>query len=109
MTTFETMSSGTMTPGTMTEDEMRRVAVRRANAKLGFRQHAFIYVMVIGGLAAVNLLTSPGYLWFVWPLGGWGIGLLSHGLSVHGVMAGDREAMIEREMVRLREQRAGRI
>jgi hypothetical protein len=97
-----------MTIGSMSEEDMRRVAVRRANAKLGFRHHAFIFAVVNAGLAGINLLTSPGYLWFVWPLGGWGVGLLSHGLSVYGVMDGDREAMIEREMVRLREQATGR-
>jgi hypothetical protein len=103
------MTTETLMMGSMTEEDMRRVAVRRANAKLGFRQHAFIFALVNAGLAGINLISSPGYLWFVWPLGGWGIGLLSHGLSVYGVMTGDREAMIEREMARLRSQGAGRM
>jgi hypothetical protein len=97
-----------MTIDFRSEQDMRRLAERRADAKLGFRNHAFIFAMVNAGLAGVNLITSPGYLWFVWPLGGWGMGLLSHGLSVHGVMIGDREAMVERELARLRGQGAGR-
>ncbi len=98
------MTTPSVTMSSMTEEDLRRLAERRADAKLGFRHHAFVFAVVNAGLAGVNLLTSPGYLWFVWPLGGWGIGLLSHGLSVYGVMAGDREAMIEREMTRLRGQ-----
>ena len=31
-------------------------------------------------LIAVNLLTTPDRLWFYWPLLGWGIGILAHGL-----------------------------
>ncbi len=91
----------------MTEDDLRRAAVRRADAKIGFRSHATVYAVVNAGLAAVNLATSPGYLWFVWPLGGWGIGLLAHGMSVYGVGVSDREAMIARELERLRARQTG--
>lgn len=48
----------------------------------GFYMHAFQYVIVITGLAVLNLFTSPGYLWFMWAAAGWGIGLAAHGLSV---------------------------
>ena len=88
----------------MSEEDMRRTAVRRARAKIGFQQHALIYVLVNGGLAAINLTTSPGNLWFLYPLGGWGIGLLSHGLTVYGFGGGRHEAMVEREMETLRRQ-----
>lgn len=35
-------------------------------------------------LIVINILTSPGYYWFVWPLFGWGIGLTMHAFSVWG-------------------------
>lgn len=41
----------------------------------GFYVHLMIYAIIIGTLATINLLTSPSYLWFVWPALGWGIGL----------------------------------
>jgi len=44
--------------------------------------------------------TSPEYSWFIWPLFGWGIGLLFHGLGVF-VFTGEpayKERMIEKEM-----------
>ncbi len=48
----------------------------------GFYNHAIQYGVVIFALACVNLLTSPGYLWFLWPALGWGIGIVAHGMSV---------------------------
>ena len=44
----------------------------------GFLGHLGIYVIVIGMLAMINLLTSPDYLWFRWPALGWGVGLAFH-------------------------------
>jgi len=47
-----------------------------------FYLHLAQYAVVITGLAVVNLVTSPRYLWFFWPAFGWGIGLAAHGMSV---------------------------
>lgn len=49
----------------------------------GFFFHFSAYVVVNVILIAVNLLLTPKVLWFFWPLLGWGIGLLAHGLAVH--------------------------
>ena len=87
------------------EEDLRRRAVRRANAKLGFRSHLITFVLVNGGLAALNLVTSPQYLWFAWPMFGWGIGLVAHGVAVYGGGGDLREDMIAREMEALRAQR----
>ncbi|WP_108484716.1 helix-turn-helix domain-containing protein [Oceaniglobus ichthyenteri] len=51
-----------------------------------FYMHALQYLVVMIALTIVNLLTSPGYLWVLWVAFGWGIGLLSHGLSVFEVI-----------------------
>ena len=47
-----------------------------------FYLHLGQYALVIAGLAVINLMTSPGYLWFVWPAVGWGLGIAMHGLRV---------------------------
>ena len=47
-----------------------------------FYRHLGTYTIVNGLLVFLNLLTSPGYLWFFFPLAGWGTGLAIHGLSV---------------------------
>lgn len=49
----------------------------------GFFWHFCSYVLVNLILIAVNLLATPKVIWFYWPLLGWGIGILAHGLAVH--------------------------
>ena len=49
----------------------------------GFFFHFWSYVLVNAILIAVNLLLTPQHLWFFWPLLGWGIGILAHGLAIH--------------------------
>ena len=48
----------------------------------GFFFHFSAYVLVNLILIAVNLLLTPDKLWFYWPLLGWGIGILAHGLAI---------------------------
>jgi hypothetical protein len=89
----------------MTDDaerDLRRRAEQRADAKIGFQIHALVYVLVNGGLFAINMLTSPHQLWFYWPAFGWGIGLLAHGAGVYARLDQGRERMIAAEMERLR-------
>ena len=51
---------------------------RADSAKSGLTVHGVTYAAVNSGLLLINLLTSPGFLWFLFPLGAWGIGLLHH-------------------------------
>ncbi|MGR3759013.1 2TM domain-containing protein [Roseobacteraceae bacterium NS-SX3] len=59
-----------------------RAAMEYVRDIRSFYVHALQYGAVMAGLLILNLLTSPGYFWVVWPALGWGIGLLIHGLSV---------------------------
>jgi hypothetical protein len=45
----------------------------------GFQSHLAAYIIVNAFLIFVNLWTSPGTIWFIWPLAGWAIGLAFHG------------------------------
>lgn len=47
-----------------------------------FYLHLSAYVGVSVLLVIVNLTTSSDYLWFKWPLFGWGIGVFIHALNV---------------------------
>jgi len=47
---------------------------RRRRSVVG---HAVSFASVMSLLVAINLLVTPHVLWFVWPLLGWGFGLLS--------------------------------
>ena len=57
---------------------LRRLAQRRAGAKLAFYKHLAAYALVNIALLALNLATSPGTLWFHWPLLGWGVAIAAH-------------------------------
>lgn len=52
----------------------------------GFYGHLLSFVLVMLFLLFLNLKYSPKHLWFFWPLLGWGIGLLFHGMSVFHYM-----------------------
>ena len=66
-------------------DELSYDDARRRVLKLkGFYIHLAAFVLVNLLLLFINLMTSPGRLWFYWPLLGWGIGLVAHGVSVFG-------------------------
>jgi hypothetical protein len=59
-------------------------ARRRLRAEKVFYVHLGVYVVVIGALFLINALTGPRW-WFVWPAGGWGIGLLIHAVVTFGI------------------------
>lgn len=72
----------------------------RAEAKYGVFVHAVVYAAVMLLLVVINLLTSPGTIWFIWPLIGWGFAVALHGARVF--LLGDRntviDALTEREL-----------
>jgi hypothetical protein len=45
---------------------------------IGWRTHLVSYLAVIVGLWLIWALTGAGYPWPIWPMLGWGIGLLGH-------------------------------
>ena len=88
----------------MENQEAYEKAKKRVEARIGFYVHLAVYVGVNVLLVIINLSASPEYLWFKWPLMGWGIGLFFHGMSIF-VFSGRRlreakERMIEEEMKR---------
>jgi len=77
------------------------LARRRAKAKLGWWGHATVYLAVNTMLVAISL--ASGRQWAIFPLLGWGLGLLLHGLSVWLFAPGNPmlERMVSRERERL--------
>ena len=57
---------------------VQRTRERAESARSGLTVHGVTYAAVNSLLLLINLLTSSGFLWFLFPLGAWGIGLLHH-------------------------------
>jgi hypothetical protein len=47
-------------------------------AVAGWRTHLVSYLAVIAGLWLIWALAGSGYPWPIWPMLGWGLGLLGH-------------------------------
>jgi hypothetical protein len=84
----------------MEEQEAYQRAKKRVELKIGFYIHLAVYLGVNTLLIIINIMTSTQYLWFKWPLIGWGIGILFHALGVFVFSRGlsIKERMIEKEM-----------
>jgi uncharacterized integral membrane protein len=67
-----------------TEDRKYQKALRRVRRVKGFYAHLVSYILVNLLLFLINIMTTPDILWFYWPLFGWGIGIVMHGLFVFG-------------------------
>jgi len=72
----------------MDEKARYQKAKERVEEIKGFYIHLITYILVNAVLVVVNLLTSPEYYWFIWPLMGWGVGLVIHAISVFGGLLG---------------------
>ena len=67
----------------MKNQESQQTFQKRAKAKVEFRVHLINYIVINTILAVNNFTLTPEYIWFKWPLLGWGIGIILHALNVH--------------------------
>lgn len=86
----------------MDENQRYQKAKERVEELKGFYIHLIVYVLVNLFLFVLNMLTSPRYLWFYWPLIGWGIGVVGHAFSVIGKGWEDRK--IKELMQKMKEE-----
>ena len=57
---------------TLTDTQLREMAKKRVE----FRAHLLVYCVMNVMFWAIWLVTGRGYPWPVWPMAGWGIGVL---------------------------------
>lgn len=80
---FSTLQDSDMyaasTPAFNADEALAFAQVRKLK---GFYFHLAQYVVTLVILLAINLWTSPHYLWVRWVALGWGVGVLFHGLRV---------------------------
>ena len=86
-------------------------ARRRVKEKKQYFQGLGTYVAVISFLAFINLYTAPGYLWFLWPAAGWGLGIAIQTIKIFGTSrVGDawEDREMERELRRRKKKAYGK-
>ncbi len=85
-----------------TRDEvLRDRAIKRLKKRRDFFAHLLVYVLVNAFVVAIWALTNPdGFFWPIFPMAGWGIGVV---MNAWDVFLNDEfdEEQIRREMERL--------
>jgi hypothetical protein len=78
--------------------QLRDRAITRLKKRRDFHAHLLVYVLVNAFLIVIWAMTSPdGFFWPVFPLVGWGIGVVMNAWDVY--LASDfSEAEIQREI-----------
>lgn len=89
----------------MSEEQIYEEAKKRVEEKKGFYIHLTVYIAVNIMLVLIwAFSTGGGFPWFVFPLGGWGIGLLFHYLGVFVFDRKSDRAAIEKEAEKMRRE-----
>ena len=63
------------------EYERYQRAKKQVEEIKGFYGNLTAYIVVNAFLLFINLKYSPEHLWFFWPMLGWGIGVVFHGMK----------------------------
>jgi 2TM domain-containing protein len=87
---------------TNSEADLRRLAKKRAQARIGLGIHVAMYLAVNASLVAMWIVSGNAYPWFLWPMLGWGIGVLGHlAAYFYGPDSPGEQRAITRELHRL--------
>ena len=62
----------------ITRDEAE--AIEYVQGLKAFYLHFLTFLVVMVFMIGLNLIITPDYLWFIWALAGWGLGLVLHAL-----------------------------
>jgi len=82
------------------EQDLRQRALDRIKKKREFQAHLIAYVTVNAFLVVIWAVTSRDFFWPVFPILGWGIGLVFHWWDTY--RGEPSEDQIQREIDRLR-------
>ena len=64
----------------MKDQEAYLKTKKRVEDRMGFYIHLMVFLLVNTFLTILNLTFSRDYFWVIWPMIGWGSGLLIHAL-----------------------------
>lgn len=82
------------------EDQLRERALKHLKKRRDLKAHVLVYVLVNTFLVTIWAVTSAGFFWPVFPIVGWGIGVVMNAWDVY---YGDEfdETQIQREIEHL--------
>ena len=91
-------------PATATDEQrLRSEALDRLKRKRDFRNHLLVFVLVNASLWVIWAVTGAGFPWPVFPLVGWGLGVVFHAFDTYRKPFSEEQ--LQAEMRRLREPR----
>ena len=79
------------------QDKTNEMAYKKAQKRVKDIR-TYYYCIFIPFLIFINFQTSPKYHWFWWPMLGWGIGVISHGIKTFGIGTDWEERQIKKYM-----------
>ena len=85
----------------MDDKDLYEKARKRVQMKRGFAVHLVMYVVVNTALVVIWMLTGKGYPWPLWPIAGWGVGIIANAIALIMELLAPEDRAIEREMRRL--------
>jgi 2TM domain len=89
------------------QDVLRERAIKRLKKRRDFSGHLLVYVLVNAFFVVIWAMTNPdGFFWPVFPIVGWGIGVVLNAWDVYRNDEFDEE-QIRREIERLQAHAAG--
>lgn len=89
-------------PQVSNESELRERALKRLRAKRDFTAHVIAYVTVNLMLVAIWYATGASFFWPIFPILGWGIGVVFNAWDVFSPPPGPERVAAEMERLRHR-------
>jgi hypothetical protein len=90
----------------LTEQEIYEEAKRRVKKKREFYSHLGAYLIVNAVLVVIWLLSWRGYMWFLWPMGIWGVFVVWNFIEVFVLdSAASEKAAIAKEIEKIKKEK----
>ena len=70
----------------MKDQELIDIAKKRVKDRKDFYAHFLVFACVMLVIIVINLMVTPGFLWFLFALLGWGFAVVMHYFSAFGFM-----------------------
>ncbi|UCG10122.1 MAG: 2TM domain-containing protein [Dehalococcoidia bacterium] len=90
----------------LTEEQIYEEASRKVKDRKRFYGGLATYLIVNAVLVVIWALSGQGYMWFLWPLGIWGVFVLGDYLRVFVFGKGSDQRAIEKEAEKIRKEQS---